>query len=123
MQILQGYQTHGSVIHIHYIERHVHGNGIGIKVYGEMLVINGLLVYARELKLNTLEELQLTPMGNGVDPYVADKYILNKEQYDNYASVHVFKEVNGTLTPVDGRDTPGPEPGGSIWLDFEALGE
>lgn len=121
MQIMQGFQTHGSVIHIHYIERHVHGNGIGIKVYGEMLVQNNQLVYARELKLNTLEELQLTPMGSDA-PYVADKYILNKEQYDNYASIHVYKQVDGVLQPVDYR-YPGPEPGGSIWLDFEALGE
>jgi len=108
----------GITVAIHYIERHVHGNGIGIKVYGELLVHGKSWVWAHELKLNTLEELQLTPMG--IDQaYGHGKYIYNKGLYGNYASIHVF-DANNVLLDVE---HPGPETYGSIWLDFEALGE
>ena len=121
MQIIHGEDTeHGSpLIHIHFVERVVHGNGIGIKVYGEIKCINGARVNARELKLNTLEELQITPMGSD-QAYGHGKYIVDKGAYDNYASVHVFDESNN---PIDADSYPGPEEDGSIWLDFEGLGE
>lgn len=109
--------THGALIHIHNIERHVHGNGIKIKVYGEMLVVDDIRVYARELKLNTIEVLELTPMGSD-QQYVANKYIVDKSHYDNYASIHVYYGADATEL-----DRDGPGPGGSIWLDFQALGE
>ena len=49
------------VIHIHRIERHVHGNSVCVKVYGEMKIACKEVVFARELKLNSLEVLLLTP--------------------------------------------------------------
>ena len=117
MQII--YAASGIRVDIHFIERTVHGNGIGIKVYGEMLVGgSATTVYAYDLKLNTLEELQLTPMG--IDqPYGHGKYIYNKGLYGNYASIQVFDENNVEIS----ANNPGPEAEGSIWLDFEALGE
>ena len=36
-------------IHVHYIERDVFGNGIGIRVYGEIKIASGEIVYASEL--------------------------------------------------------------------------
>ncbi len=117
MQIIQ--TESGITVAIHFIERHVHGNGIGIKVYGEMLVGGtATTVYAHELSLNTLEELQLTPMG--IDQaYGHGKYIYDKGLYGNYASIQVFDENNNQIS----AEHPGPEAEGSIWLDFEALGE
>lgn len=107
------------LIHIHYIERVVHGNGVAVRVYGEMKIAGGEYVYARELGLNTLEVLHLTPElyppdGKG---YIAQKYIHNKGEYDNYASIDIY-DNDGTLVSA-GR---GPVDG-SIWLDFIALGE
>lgn len=119
MQIMSGWMTHGALIHIHNIERHIHGNGIKLKVYGEMLVINNTRVYARELKLNTIEVLELTPMASD-QPYGHGKYIVDKGHYDNYASVHVYDQNNNGIDPPS---YDGPGPGGSIWLDFEAMGE
>jgi len=110
----------GPLIHIHYIERVVHGNGIAVRVYGEMKIASREFVYARELKLNTIQCLQLTPMtGQQVRGFAAQKWIYNKGEYDNYASIAVFD--------MDGNDiiaghTNAPDDG-SIWLDFTALGE
>lgn len=117
MQIIQA--ESGITVNIHYIERTVHGNGIGIKVYGELLTYGDRMIKAHELKLNTLEELQLTPMGSD-QAYAANKYILDKGLYGNEASIHVYDESNN---PIDGSTGIGPEAEGSIWLDFEALGE
>lgn len=115
MQIIQA--ASGITVAIHYVERTVHGNGIGIKVYGELLTYGDKIVYAYELKLNTLEELQLTPMGSD-QWYIANKYIVDKGEYGNYASIHVY-DTGGAIDDQN----PGPEAEGSIWLDFEALGE
>lgn len=109
----------GPLIHIHKVDRSVHGNGVDIKIYGEMQIGAGEYVYARELKLNTLEVLMLTPMPpawNGLG-YMAQHRITTKGAYDNYASIDVF-DHNGVwqCPPV------GPE-GGSIWLNFIAEGE
>lgn len=121
VEIIHGTPQAGGtpLIHIHFIERVVHGNGIAIKVYGEMKVISDQLIYARDLKLNTLEVLLLTPMGSD-QRYSAQKYIVNKGEYGNYASVHVY---NAGDNPIDADTYKGPETDGSIWLDFEALGE
>ena len=107
------------LIHIHYIERTIHGNGIAIKVYGEMKIAAGEYVYARELKLNTLEVLVLTPEveKNNAKGYMAQKYIYNKGEFDNYASIDIY-DHDGTF------QAPGTGPiDGSIWLNFIALGE
>lgn len=109
----------GPLIHIHYIERTVHGNGIAIKVYGEMKIAAGEYVYARELKLNTLQVLLLTPEldTNNTIGYMAQKYVHNKGELDNYASIDIYAD-DGTW------QAPGTGPtDGSIWLNFLALGE
>jgi len=114
-----GTEKTNPLIHIHYIERTVHGNGIAIKVYGEMKIAAGEYVYARELKLNTLKVLLLTPEldTNNTIGYMAQKYIHNKGEFDNYASIDVYAD-DGTY------QAPGTGPvDGSIWLNFLALGE
>ena len=119
----------GPLVHIHFIERSVHGNGIAIKVYGEMKVAAKEYVYAREMKLNTVEVLVLTPMTGDHHLYHVQKYIHAKGEYGNYASVDIWsadgyemrggEQGRGTLIPAA---TTLPEDG-SIWLDFIALGE
>lgn len=109
----------GPLVHIHKVDRIVHGNGVDIKVYGEMQIAAGEYVYAWELKLNTLEVLTLTPMqpsqtGLG---YIAQARISNKGTYDNDASVEIYDDASNFLGPG-----LGPE-GGSIWLCFIAEGE
>lgn len=107
------------LIHIHNIRREVHGNGIVLKAYGEMKVHAGQYVYAREVKLNTLQVLLLTPELNlnNTQGYMAQKFIYHKGEYDNYASIDVYAD-DGTW------QGPGTGPvDGSIWLDFEAIGE
>lgn len=108
-----------SLIHIHSVRREVHGNGIVIKVYGEMKLHAGMYVYAREMKLNTVQVLLLTPEldENNTQGYMAQKYIYHKGEFDNYASIDVYAD-DGTW------QGPGTGPvDGSIWLDFEAIGE
>ena len=110
------------IIHIHHIERDVFGNGIAIKVYGEMKIAAKEVVFARELKLNTLQVLVLTPeTGRLWTGYLAQKYIYHKGELDNYASIDIFDHNGNEIGP--GRQNPGPETDGSIWLDFIALGE
>lgn len=107
------------LIHIHKVDRTVHGNGIDIKVYGEMQIAATEFVFARELKLNTLEVLLLTPMPpsqNGLG-YMAQHRIFTKGAYDNYASIDVYDDASNLQTAGTG-----PE-GGSIWLNFIAEGE
>ena len=107
------------LIHVHAVERHIHGNGIAIHIYGEMKLASGTYVYARELKLNTLQVLLLTPelnRDNGLG-YMAQKFIYHKGEYDNYASIDVYDDASAEQTPGTGPVD------GSIWLDFEALGE
>jgi len=106
-------------IHIHSVERHVHGNGIKIMVHGEIKIAAGEIVYARELKLNTLDVLKLTPevaahdLGHG---FIANKWIYRKGEYDNFASIDIYDD-NGTWQDATQRGD------GSIWLDFDAKGE
>jgi hypothetical protein len=118
----------GPLIHIHYIERTVHGNGIAIKVYGEMKIAAKEYVYARELKLNTIEVLLLTPMTGDHHLYTVQKYVYNKGEYDNYASVDIFSAAGYEMLAGAGRavsvDAASSLPeDGSIWLDFIVLGE
>jgi hypothetical protein len=108
-----------TLIHIHTIRRNVHGNGIYIVVEGEMKIAAGQYVYARELKLNTLQVLLLTPElnVNNTHGYMAQKYIYHKGELDNYASIDVYNDAGTWISPGNGPVD------GSIWLDFIAKGE
>ena len=107
-------------IHVHYIERDVFGNGIGIRVYGELKIASGEIVYARELKLNCLQVLVLTPEYSRqatVQDWTPVKWIYHKSEFDNWASIDIYEAT-------DGWEAAGNLPSdGSIWLDFVALGE
>lgn len=108
-------------IHIHGVQRNVFGNGIGVRVVGEMLIASGEIVYARELKLNSLQTLQLTPeysrVAAGWQAYTPVKWIYHKGELDNWASIDVYEAT-------DGWEAPGSLPSdGSIWLDFIADGD
>lgn len=102
------------IIHIHNIERKVHGNGIDLKVYGEMKIAANEQVWAKELKMKTIEVLCLTPeIPHGqTTGFIANKHIHHKGEYGNYASIDVYDDTGTIQTagvgPVDG----------SIWLDF-----
>jgi len=108
-----------ALMHIHAVERHIHGNSVKVHVYGEIKIASHQYVYAKELKLNTLEMLQLTPEKNVNDThgYIANKFIYHKGELDNYASIDVYDDAGEDQTPGVGPVD------GSIWLDFEALGE
>ena len=108
-------------IHVHSVERHVHGNGIKIMVHGEVKIAAGEIIYARELKLNTLEVLKLTPEVDrtvgGDKGYIAHKWVYHKGEYDNFASIDIYDDASAwqgsDAGPIDG----------SLWLDFDAKGE
>lgn len=111
---------YGPKIVIHKIERTVHGNGIDIKVYGDMKIASGEYVYAHELKLNTLQVLVLTcqqPRNTGTG-HIAQKNIFSPGTYDNYASIEVYNDAGVWQGP---GTAPGPD--GSIILNFIAEGE
>ena len=118
----------GPLIHIHYVERTVHGNGIAIKVWGEMKIAAKEYVYARELKLNTLQVLLLTPETGDHHLYTVQKYIYHKGEYDNYASVDIWSAAGYEML-ASGRgqseiSAPNTLPSdGSIWLNFCVIGE
>jgi len=109
----------GPLIHIHHIERHAGPLGVAIKVFGEMKIAAKEYVYARELKLNTIQVLQLTAHTGVHRLYNPQKWIYNKGEYDNYASIDVFDDAGNEITAGHAY---APEDG-SIWLDFIALGE
>lgn len=115
MQIIKA--DRGPKVEIHYVERTVAGNGVGIKVYGEMKIAAKERVYAHELKLNTIKVLVLTTETGTHHLYHPQKYIVNKGAYGNYASVDIFDANDTEMTagnlPQDG----------SIWLNFIAMGE
>jgi len=120
----EGYEANASgqgtpQIHVHHVERYIHGNGVALKSYGEIKIAAGEFVWARELKLNTIEELQLTPeVGrNNATGYMAQKSIWHKGEYDNYASIDIFDHDGNWIGPGNGPVD------GSIWLNYEALGE
>ncbi len=107
------------LIHIHHVARDVHGNGIAIRVYGEMKIAAKELVWAKELKLNTIQVLCLTPEvpSQPTLSYIANKHIYHKGEYDNWASIDIYTDAG---TQQDAGAGPAD---GSIWLDFIALGE
>jgi len=109
------------LIHIHHMERSVFGNSIAIKVFGEMHIAAGERVWAKELKLKTIQVLDLTPeipyrLAHGL---IANKYIYHKGAYGNYASIDIYDDAGTLQTPDRGQ----PYSDGSCWLDFIALGE
>lgn len=109
-------------VHVHFIERNVFGNGIGIRVYGEIKIAAGEIVYARELKLNCLQVLLLTPeyKRQATDITLTPvKWIYHKSDYDNWASIDIYDDQHNWM--YAGRS--GLPSDGSIWLDFEAVGE
>jgi hypothetical protein len=112
-----------ALIHIHSVQRHVHGNGIKLEIHGEMKLASGQYIYARELKMNTLQVLLLTPELNlnNTYGYMAQKYIYHKGELDNYASIDVYDDAGDWIGP--GRSQPAAPVDGSIWLDFIAVGE
>lgn len=117
------------VVQIHHIERHVHGNGIAIHIWGEMKIAAKERVYAREMGLNTLQVLLLTPETGAHYPFTVSKYIHNKGELDNYASIDIFsgdstwyEMMSSGRLQSSGAPTALPADG-SIWLNFEALGE
>ena len=107
----------GPLIHIHHIARDIHGNGIAIRVYGEMKIAAKEIVYARELKLNTIQTLNLTTETGKHTLYHPQKWIYHKGEYDNYASIDIFDDAGNEITAGSGPSD------GSVWLDFIALGE
>lgn len=109
----------GPLVEIHHIDRDVFGNSIAVKVYGEIKIAAGEYVYARELKLNTLQVLNLTaelPTNDG-HGYIPQKHIHHKGEYDNWASIDIFDDAAEFQNPGTGPSD------GSVWLDFIALGE
>ena len=113
-----GYPGWSPLIHIHHVERNVFGNGIAIHIYGEMRIAAKEVVYAKELMLNTIQTMTLTAETGTHTSYNVQKYIHAKGEYDNYASIDIFN----TATDAEVTTGNGPDEG-SVWLDFEALGE
>ena len=113
-----GYPGMSPLVHVHHVERNVFGNGIAIHIYGEMRIAAKEVVYAKEMKLNTIQTLTLTAETGVHQSFNVQKYIHAKGEYDNYASVDIFD------TGDDSEQVAGQGPDyGSVWVDFEALGE
>ena len=114
------------LIHVHYVRRDVHGNGIGIKVYGELKIAAKEVVYARELKLNTLQVLLLTIEQGEHYMLTPSKYIHAKGQYENYASIDIFGVVGYEMLAAGRTASTLPTYlpyDGSIWVNFLGIGE
>ena len=116
------------LIHIHDVERHVYGNGIVTKVWGEMKIAAKERVFAKELKLNTIQVLLLTVESGDHYPFTPVKWIYHKGEYGNYASVDIFGpsaayqyEAKAKSGEISAPSTLPHD--GSIWLNFMALGE
>jgi len=121
--------AHGvPVVQIHHVRRDVHGNSIAIKVYGELKIAAKEIIYARELKLNTIQTLLLTTKTGYHALFHPQKWIYNEGEYDNYASIDIFScdayEMLAGTRGQSAETAPAALPeDGSIWLDFEAIGE
>lgn len=122
--------SHGApLIHIHDVERHIFGNGIVVKIWGQMKIAAKEVVFARELKLNTLQVLMLTVESGSHWPWTAQKWVYHKGEFDNYASIDILSPTTDAYqweagTRTDALTLPSTLPAdGSIWLNFMALGE
>jgi hypothetical protein len=119
------------LIHIHTIKREVFGNSVCLWVAGEMKIAAKQVVFAKELKLNTIQVLVLTPEAADHMPYQVSKWIYHKGLYDNYASIDIFatqgyEMKTGSSTQIQ-TNAPGASStlpyDGSLWLNFIAVGE
>lgn len=129
------YQGGAPLIHIHSIRREVFGNEISLWVAGEMRIAAKEVVFAKELKLNSIQVLVLTAEAGDHVPYIPVKWIYRKGLYDNYASIDIFAPTAGyelrTLIGDRQAQVPTPTIGansvlpyeGSLWLNFIAVGE
>ena len=78
------------------------------EVWGEISVSSGDIIHSYDIGLKSIINILFTPESNtGV---IVTKYIMNKGQNDNYASVWIW----------DDRSTPHT---GSLWLNFYAIGK
>jgi hypothetical protein len=130
-----GYGGGNPLVHIHSIRREVFGNEISLWVAGEMKIAAKEVVFAKELKLNSIQVLVLTPEAADHVPYIVNKWIYRKGLYDNYASIDIFAPTAGyelrTLTQDRQAQVPTPTIGatsilpydGSLWLNFIAVGD
>lgn len=115
------------LVHIHLVERTIHGNHVAVKIWGDLKIAAKEIIYARELKLKTLQVLLLTPEHGVHQMFVPSKNIYHKGELDNYASIDVFSATANELV-IDGGAvstliaSTGPTDG-SIWLNFVAIGE
>jgi hypothetical protein len=116
------------LIHVHSIRREVFGNEISLWVAGEMKIAAKQVVFAKELKLNTIQVLVLTPEAGDHVMWQATKWIYHKGEYDNYASIDImgadaYQYEAGTRSQSQ-VSAPATLPyDGSIWLNFVAIGE
>ena len=114
------------LVHIHLVERTIHGNHVAVKIWGEMKIGAKEIIYARELKLKTLQVLLLTPEHGVHQMFVPSKNIYAKGEFNNYASIDVFSATANELPPAGAVAstiaTTGPDEA-SIWLNFVAVGE
>ena len=113
------------LIHIHFIERNVFGNGIGIRVYGEVRMAAKEVLYASELMLNTIQVLVMFPEAPCSGPaFTAQKWVYRKGEYDNYASIDIFTHdpADESIEELTAGHADAPY-NGSLWLNFIALGE
>lgn len=115
------------LIHIHDVERHIFGNSTVVKIWGQMKIAAKEIVFARELKLNTLQVLLLTVETGHHWPWTANKWVYHKGEFDNYASIDIISPQTGYQFEAGSRTdlvVPSVLPAdGSIWLNFMALGE
>ncbi len=129
-----GFGGGNPLIHIHSIRREVFGNEISLWVAGEIRIAAKEVVFAKELKLNSIEVLVLTPEAANHVPYIVNKWIYRKVLYDNYASIDIFAPTAAyELRSNNGQRTQVPTPtigansqlpyDGSLWLNFVAVGD
>ena len=117
------------LLHLHLVERTIHGNHVAVKVWGEMKIAAKEVVFARELKLKTLQVLLLTPEAGWHAPTTVAKNIYHKGELDNYASIDILAvDAHGYEMTAGSRvgtlTIPSELPyDGSMWLNFMALGE
>ncbi len=107
-------------------DRIVKGEGVFVRVYGEMKIGAKERVYARDLGLRTIQLLMLQPEHGTHNPYTTAVWIYRKGELDNYASIDIFSMDGYEMylnaqTQVSAATTLPYD--GSLWLGFIALGE
>lgn len=118
------------LIHVHSIKRNIFGNEISVWVAGEMKIAGKEVVFAKELKLKTIQVLVLTPEYGTNHMYAVKKWVYQKGYYNNYASIDIFgvdayqyrRGDEGKSSSSLGAPDNLPSDG-SMWLNFIAVGE